>query len=136
MKTKKSIRQRVQETLSQKSDGLSVATIHSIAAPKSPIQSVYSVLWVMRKKGQVQYNPTSGLYYPPEEVQTASQQVDVRVDDEPEINGTGVLDMDWKAAYKVLGGEYMDVQREYEDALVVIKWLETKVENLIRAQVA
>jgi hypothetical protein len=137
-KTKKQVlRERLLAFLSDNPHGVLVRDIHKIGAPDVPISSVYNMLWLLRKDGQVSRDGDTRMYYPmPAQVGDEPPKVPnvgVRmVEDE-----LGMKPYDWTrdTQYGRLRDRYDNLLVEHSEALVVIKWLETKVENLIRAQV-
>lgn len=132
MKPKKTLRARVQEFLNSHPTGVTSTSVYeSIKAPK---QSVYTVLWQMRKNGEARHDKELGLYYPmASHTETKSAEVPPKE--------TNAHTVPWPQ-YHILRTEHEELQGRCDELCsvidgmdAIIRYLENKVENLIREQV-
>lgn len=115
MTTKQTLRERVKTFLANHPNGETAATIHKCVASKQPMQSVYSVLWQMRKHGEVRHDAELGKYYP----------VTSRVETKPaEVSPEEVDEYTMENLFDVIDGMN-----------AIIRYLESRIEDLIRKQV-
>jgi hypothetical protein len=140
MKTsKKNLRTRVLDFLSRNPEGVKARAAHAGAAPDAPVNSVHNMLWMMRKGGQIGHDAEAHLYYPlPEPLPEPTEQgVGVQIPEHAQGVDESAKPYDPRRdiLYCGLRDRYDNLREEHNDALAVIRWLETKVDALIRAQV-
>lgn len=134
MNTKKTLRERIKTFLANNPDGETPATIHKCVASKQPMQSVHTVLWQMRVRGEVRRDESQGKYYP------LTSRAETKPAEVPPKE-TNAHTVPWpqyhilRTEHEELQGKYETLHEHYHEALAIMRWLETKVEVLIREQV-
>jgi hypothetical protein len=126
MATKQTLRERVKTFLASNPNGETPATIHKSAAPKYPMQSVHTVLWQMRKRGEVRHDAEMGKYYPMTS-RAETKPAETKPAEVPPKETTAYTEK--ATAYTV--EELCDV---IDGMDAIIRYLENRVETLIREQ--
>jgi len=134
MDTKQTLSERIYSFLGGHPEGATSGQIHKNVAPKQKLGSVYTTLWHMRKKGEVRHDSETSKYC----LMTSCAEAESAKAQPKETNAHTVP---WPQ-YHILRDERDELRDKYDrleahhaEALAVMRYLETKVEILIRKQV-